>query len=56
VGVKNLLDVEVIGGFWRIGSFLYCKTKYDCFFYGNKTANKICWRFYKLSKRPRIGI
>lgn len=54
--MKFLSDIEVIGGFWRFGNLLYCRTSYDCFFYGERTANKLVWRFYWLSKRPRIGI
>ena len=51
-----LADIEVIAGFWRFGNLLYCRTNHDCFFYGERTANKLAWRFYWLSKRPRIGI
>lgn len=44
--MKYLSSAEVNGGFWRFGRLLYCKTAFDCFFYGQGTANKISWRFY----------
>ncbi len=31
---------------WRI---VYCKTKYDSFYYGQNTANRIFWRYFWLT-------
>lgn len=47
--MKFLKGVEVVGGFWRIGNFLYADTGYDMFNYSQSVAKRIIWRFYWLT-------
>ena len=54
--MRFLTADDVESRFYRIGRIVYVETEIDAFFYSDKCAYRLFWRFFWLQDRPRIGL